>query len=145
MRLTNRRYEMYPQVAARNDTVHVVWQQIAGPKHVSYLRSTDGGSTWSELRNLEDTAAHYGVRQDLWLTPDYVFVGWEDVTRQGFNTNIGYTYSADGATWQSPGYVFPDGIRLYELGTAAFGDSIYAAYHSREHDSTGNTPLRFLL
>jgi hypothetical protein len=144
VRLSHRFLEIYPQVAARGDTVHVAWQQIAGTKHVSYLRSTDSGNTWSELRNLEDTATHYGVRQDLWLTPDYVFVGWEDVTRQGLIVNIGYTYSADGANWQSPGYVFPDGIRLYELGTAAFADSIYAVYHSREHDSTGANPLRFL-
>ncbi|UCC80895.1 MAG: T9SS type A sorting domain-containing protein [Candidatus Zixiibacteriota bacterium] len=144
VRLTNRLFEIYPQVVARGDTVHVAWQQIAGTKHVSYLRSTDGGNIWSELRNLEDTATHYGVRQDLWLTPDYVFVGWQDVTRQDLIVNIGYTYSADGANWQPPGYVFPDGIRLYELGTAAFKDSIYAVYHSREHDSTGANPLLFL-
>jgi len=144
VRLTHRFLEIYPQIVARGDTVHVVWEQIAGTKHVSYLKSTDGGNIWSELRNLEDTATHYGVRQDLWLTPEYVFVGWEDETREGFITNIGYTYSADGETWQPPGYVFPDGIRLYELGTAAFGDSIYAVYHSRQHDSTGANPLRFL-
>jgi hypothetical protein len=135
---------MEPQVVARNDTVHVVWQQIAGPEHVSYLGSTDGGNVWSEIRNLEDTATHYGVRQDLWLTPDYVFVGWEDETREGFITNIGYTYSTDGVIWQPPGYVFPDGIRLYDLGVAAFGDSIYAVYFSRQFDSTRTHPLRFL-
>jgi hypothetical protein len=144
VRLTHRFLEIYPQVAARGDTVHVAWQQIAGTKHVSYLRSTDGGNIWSELRNLEDTATHYGVRQDLWLTPDYIFVGWEDETRQGFITNIGYTYSPDGETWPAPGYVFSDGIRLYDLGTAAFRDSIYAVYHSRLLDSTGTHPLRFL-
>ena len=144
MRLTYRRYEIYPQVAARNDTVHIVWQQIAGTKHVSHLRSTDGGHAWLELRNLEDTATHYGVRQDLWLTPDYVFVGWEDVTRQGLITNIGYTRSPDGINWDSPGYIFPDGIGLYDLGTAAFGDSIYAVYFAEERDSTDTHPLRFL-
>jgi len=144
VRLTYRHFEMEPQVVARGDTIHVAWQQIAGPEHISYIRSTDGGNTWSELRNLEDTATHYGVRQDLWLTPDYVFVGWEDVIRQGYVTNIAYTFSPNGETWAPPGYVFPEGIRLYDLGTAAFADSIYAVYYSRLLDSTGTHPLRFL-
>jgi hypothetical protein len=144
VRLTHRRFEIYPQVAARGDTVHIAWQQIAGTKHVSYLRSTDGGHTWPELRNLEDTATHYGVRQDLWLTPDYVFVGWEDVIRGGVIPNIGYSYSIDGNDWQGPGYVFPDGVGLYDLGTAAFRDSIYAVYFAEEIDTTHTHPLRFL-
>jgi len=38
MRITNRGWEAYPQIIARNDTLHVVWWQIGGSDLVSYMR-----------------------------------------------------------------------------------------------------------
>jgi len=143
VRLTHRRFEMEPQVVARNDTVHVVWQQIAGPQHISYLRSTNGGYIWDPWVNLEEDG-HYGAFPDLSLFPGGVFVGWFDEDTSDFTTYVAYSRSPDGGAWDPPEYVSQAIIRMYDVGTAAFGDSIYAVYFSRQFDSTGTHPLRFL-
>jgi len=143
VRLTNRNFEIYPQVAARNDTVHVVWQQIAGPMHISYMRSTDGGNGWSPIVNLEE-AGHYGSFPDLSLFADGMFVGWFDEDTSNATTYIAYSHSLDGSTWTTPEYVNQEIIRFYDLGMDAYADSIYVVYHSRQLDSTGTHPLRFL-
>jgi hypothetical protein len=143
VRLTNRRYEIHPQVIARNDTVHVAWQQIAGPMHISYMRSTDGGNEWDSLVNLEETG-HYGAFPDFSLFPGGMFVGWFDDDTSNAATYIAYSGSSDGSIWSSPENVSHSIIRMYDLGTAAFQDSIYAVYFSRQFDSTRTHPLRFL-
>jgi hypothetical protein len=143
VRLTYRFLEIYPQVAARGDTVHVAWQQIAGPMHISYMRSTNGGNEWDSLVNLEETG-HYGAFPDFSLFPGGMFVGWFDDDTSNAATYIAYSRSSDGSIWSSPENVSHSIIRMYDLGTAAFPDSIYAVYFSRQFDSTGTHPLRFL-
>jgi hypothetical protein len=143
VRLTHRLLEINAQVAARGDTVHVVWQQIAGPMHISYMRSTDGGCEWDPIVNLEESG-HYAWFPDLSLISDGLFVGWFDEDRSNANTYIAYSRSADGSAWSTPEHVTHDIIRSYDLGTAAFGDSIYVVYFAVEQDSTGTHPLRFL-
>ncbi len=143
VRLTHRLFEIYPQVAARGDTVHVAWQQIAGPMHISYMRSTDGGNGWSPIVNLEE-AGHYGAFPDFSLLSDGMFVGWFDEDTSNATTYIAYSRSPDGSAWIAPEYVNQEIIRFYDLGTDAFADSIYVVYHSRQLDSTGTHPLRFL-
>jgi hypothetical protein len=143
VRLTYRHFEIYPQVAARNDTVHIAWQQIAGPMHISYMRSTDGGNGWSSIVNLEE-AGHFGAFPDLSLFPSGLFVGWFDEDTSNATTYIAYSNSSDGSVWSVPEYVSQDVIRMFDLGTAAFGDSIYAVYFSRQIDTTHTYPLRFL-
>jgi len=143
IRLTYRFLEMEPQVIARNDTVHVVWQQVAGPMHISYMRSIDGGNEWDSLVNLEEVG-HIGARQDFSLFPDGMFVGWFDEDTSDFTTYIAYSRSSDGSVWSAPEYISHDVIRMYDLGTTAFRDSIYAIYCARASDSTHTHPLRFL-
>jgi hypothetical protein len=143
VRLTNRHFEIYPQVSARGDTIHVVWQQIAGPMHISYMRSTDGGHEWDSFVNLEEIG-HYGYSPDLSLFPDGIFIGWFDEDTSNATSYIAFSRSLDGSNWSVPEYMTNDIIRLYSVGATAFADSIYAVYHSRDHDSTGANPLRFL-
>jgi hypothetical protein len=142
VRLTYRGYEMDPQVVARNDTVHVVWQQIAGPMHISYMRSTDGGNEWDSLINLEETG-HIGARPDFSLFPGGMFVGWFDEDLSNFSTYIAYSYSQNGSVWHGPEYAFDTSISLYDLGTACYNDSIYVAHIPFERDSTLYSPIRF--
>lgn len=144
IRLTYRHFEMEPQIAARSDTVHVVWQQIAGPEHISYMRSIDGGNTWSQLQNLEDTN-HWAIRQDFWLDGDRLFVGWEDEVQYEDPLDIGFNYSFGGDNWlQHPGYVFHHGVPMFDVGTACYHDSIYVVYLSAQHDIPGYFPIKFL-
>jgi hypothetical protein len=143
VRLTHRRYEINPQVAARGDTVHVVWQQIAGAMHISYMRSIDGGNNWDSLINLEETS-HEGARPDFSLFPGGMFVGWFDEDMTNFTTYIAYSYSSNGSVWSSPEHVLHNSLRFFDVGTAAYGDSIYAIYYAYMSDSTATHPLRFL-
>ena len=143
VRLTYRRFEMDPQIITRNDTVHIVWQQIAGPMHISYMKSIDGGNDWDSLVNL-DEAGYFGAFPDFSLNPDGIFVGWFDDDTSNANTYIAYSTSSNGSIWSAPAYVGNCVISMYDLGTAAFGDSIYAVYFAREIDTTGTHPLRFL-
>ena len=38
----------YPQILAQGDTLHVVYENASIYDKISYVRSTDGGQTWSE-------------------------------------------------------------------------------------------------
>ena len=39
---------LYPQILAQGDTLHVVYENASIYDKISYVRSTDGGQTWSE-------------------------------------------------------------------------------------------------
>jgi len=140
MRLTYRGYEIHPQVIARNDSVHVSWYQIAGPMHISYLRSTDGGSSWFLPLDLE-APDHYGLRHDMALSGSILFVGWQDIDTSWLDHpgNIAFALSQAGDEWGIPGYVFePRRFQnSYAVSTTLQSDSIYAAYLGITPDSLG--------
>jgi len=147
IRLTYRGYEIHPQVIARNDTVHVAWQQVAGPHFVSYMRSTDGGVNWDSLTNLTDYG-HRGSNFDLSLSGSNILVGWSDANVNPPNPlgNIAYTVSSDGVIWSRPRYVYPDTMHDHpanDLGIILNHDSIYVVYRPIGDDSTGYTPVIF--
>jgi len=139
VRLTYRGNEIHPQVIARNDTVHVAWNQIYG--NVSYIRSTDGGATWDSLVNLTELA-HTGSYANLNLAENGVLVTWMDYDEDGL-TSIAFATSAEGANWSQPTYVWTENPRRFNFAASAVaGDSIFLAYYSYRDDSTGLSPLR---
>jgi len=139
VRLTYLGGEISPQVVARNDTVHVVWNQMG--YYTSYIRSTDGGVTWDSLINLTEEG-HIGIYPDLSLSNNGLFVSWQD--RDIFYT-IGYSASEDGSTWSSPEYIYTDNLDdVFLPASSVKGDSIFITYWSLANDSTGMKPLRFL-
>jgi hypothetical protein len=147
VRLTNRGYEILPQVIARGDTVHVAWQQIATDMFVSYMRSTNGGDSWDSLFNLTESG-HQGTNIDLMLSGNKIFVGWDDENTNLPNwvANIAYTASPYGGAWPRPNYVYPDTMRnhpSYDGGIINHLDSIYVVYNATWEDSIDN-PIIFL-
>ncbi len=146
MRLTYRGHEIHPQVIARNDTVHVAWQQIVGDLHVSYMQSLDGGFNWEELRNLEDEG-HWGADQDLSLNGDRLMVGWYDMDANppDWVPNVSFSIMEDGE-WSWPVYIFDTfhGLEFQELATEMDGDTVYVVYLPFDSDSTGYRPFIFL-
>ncbi|MCP4583654.1 MAG: T9SS type A sorting domain-containing protein [candidate division Zixibacteria bacterium] len=139
VRLTYRGHEISPQVIARNDTVHVVWNW--GDNYTSYIRSTDGGETWDSLINLSEEG-HYTVYPDISIGDNGLLVTWQN--RNIFYT-IGYSTSEDGSTWSSPEYLYTENLNdVYMPASTVKGDSIFITNYSLEDDSTGNNPLRFL-
>ena len=145
IRLTTRGFEIHPEVIARNDTVHVVWQQIAGERQISYIRSLTGGNAWSESTDFIEIG-HLGGRFDLSLSLNRLLVVWHDTDTNPPNpyANIGYVTSQGGNYWSSPGYVFPHHFPgLDDLTSTIDSDTIYVAYMADDRDSTGYFPLRF--
>jgi hypothetical protein len=148
VRLTYRRYENAPQVIARNDTVHVAWQQLATDMHISYNTSRDGGEHWEGVWDLE-AVGHRGSNIDLSLTGNRVFLGWSDVNTNGPNSaqNASFSACSSGGEWGSPRYVYPDTMRdhpSYDGSIINYLDSIYFVYNGTEHDSSGFNPINFL-
>ena len=147
MRITERGYEIYPQIIARNDTLHVAWFQIAGDNLVSYMRSIDGGETWGGVIDLvEDN--HRGVWPDLTLNGGRAMIGWFDVEPVYPNDqlpNIAFSISNRGDEWSMPEYVYDSEFEgPFITATTLSSDTIYVVYHARWSDSTGTKPIIFL-
>jgi hypothetical protein len=146
MRLTYRHFEIEPQVIARNDTVHVVWNEVAGPMRISYLRSTDAGLDWGNIIDLTEPG-HLGTMPNLSLAIDKVFVGWgdEDTNLVNWVSNVGYSISIAGESWPPPSYIFHRWtIRGYgKISTTMSSDSIYLAFLPWISDSAGNQLIFF--
>jgi hypothetical protein len=146
IRLTSRGHEIHPQVIARNDTVHVAWQQLTGDKHMSYMQSLDGGYNWGEIRNIED-AGHRASKFSLSLNNDRLMLGWYDVDRNPRDPipNIAFSILQEGE-WSSPVYVYDtfQGLEFQEVATEIDADTVYVVYLPFDSDSTGYRPFIFL-
>ena len=144
--LTHRGYEIEPQVIARNDTVHVAWQEVAGPMRISYIRSIDVGNDWNNIIDLIGSG-HRGIFPIISFNEGKVFVAWSDLDMQPMDPvhNIGYSYSSDGEIWHGPSYVFPRWslIGYNAFSSALSGDSIYVTYLPWIVDSSGNELIFF--
>jgi len=141
-RITDRGHEIYPQIIARNDTLHVAWHQIAGDDLTSYIRSLDGGSTWGELVDLSEQG-HIAARSDLSLNNSLVMVAWADQIPLE-SSHIAYSISSGGENWPLPRYLLPDDYHGNQMAFCGSGDSLYIVYHADSNDSTGYWPIRFL-
>jgi hypothetical protein len=136
-RLTYRGNEINPQVVVRNDTVHVMWEQVSGA--VSYIRSIDNGLTWGDVIDLTENG-HTGTRANIVITEGYLVTGWMDD-----NGAIALRYSANGSNWNAPIYKYTIDSQRYTFQCmAASGDTIYVAYWSSIRDSTDLMPYKFL-
>jgi len=139
IRLTYRGNEINPQVIARNDTIHIVWEQI-GAGDVSYIRSTDGGQTWGPIIDLT-ASDHYGYDATLNLAENGLLVAWFD--NDYALTSIGISKSVDGSVWEDPSYVWTENPNRFAWPTSAVkSDSIFLIYFSERDDSTGRRPFR---
>jgi hypothetical protein len=132
---------MMPQVVARHDTVHVIWEQTLQDSKISYLQSTDNGETWGNVINLNEPGYIYCNYANLALTDNDIWVSWAD----NGNESIALTSSTNGSSWSSPIYKFTfDSQRFEYLSMSASVDTIFFAYKSQIRDSLGLAPYRFL-
>jgi hypothetical protein len=141
IRLTYRGNEINPQIIARNDTIHVAWNQ-SGTGYVSYIRSTDGGATWDSLVNL-NAIDHWGNNAKLNLAENGLLISWFDYNDDENISSIAISKSVNGSTWTAPTYVWTDNPNRFGGPVSAVkGDSIFFAYHSNRDDTTGLSPFR---
>lgn len=129
-----------PQVMARNDTIHVTWENL---DVISYMRSTDGGQTWDSLIVLTEPD-HQSVYADLSLADNGLLVSWQDDGPNNEET-IAIRTSIDGSYWEETIYVLADNMHHFTLPASTVkGDSIFIVYRSYRADSTGGRPFRFM-
>jgi hypothetical protein len=114
---------LYPQILAQGDTLHVVYTNNYGGWKIGYVRSTDGGDTWSDQQVLSDTAnttqtrypviiSNHGTLITLWLCA---------LDHWPYDYNIGSRISVDsGLTWGQVEYVLDPGW-TYPFYLAASG------------------------
>jgi hypothetical protein len=102
----------YPQILAQGDTLHAVYSNNNQGWKIAYVRSTDGGDTWSEHVILSDTVnttqTHY---PQIIRNGNSLFALWRCYFWQGFyHYNIGFRISSNnGQSWQAPEYVINPG------------------------------------
>jgi hypothetical protein len=104
-----------PKIAVgRDGTVHVVYAQSpAGPfgrYHIRYTRSSDGGATFEEPREISSPQTKFESRHFPALSvddEDNLYVLWERFPGRGSHAlGLGFTYSNDGGrTFASPSVV----------------------------------------
>ncbi len=95
----------YPQILAQGDTLHVVYTNNHGRPKISYVRSSDGGLTWSSYRVISDTVNTDNTlfprimrsNQKLlavWTANLIYWPGYESV-HYSLSTNDGQSWSQD--------------------------------------------------
>jgi hypothetical protein len=97
VRLTDVFIAYEPQVLARNDTIHVTWENL---DVISYMRSVDGGETWDSIMVLTEPD-HRSVYADLSLSDNGLLVSWQDDGPNNEET-IAIRTSIDGSMWNDP-------------------------------------------
>ncbi len=141
--LNNNHQEINPQVVARNDTIHVVWDRLTNDS-ISYIRSVDGGETWDSLMILSEEN-HEPHRPDLSLGENGLLVSWQDENLMTHLERIAVRTSVDSSVWNDPIYIIIDNMHHFTLpASTVAGDSIFLVYRSLRADSTGQKPIRFM-
>ncbi|MCK4385625.1 MAG: hypothetical protein KAW52_05105 [candidate division Zixibacteria bacterium] len=128
-----------PRVAVVGDTIHIVWKQQFYSKfthsEVCYVRSADGGLSWSDSILLSVTDGVESIRPEIVAKHDNVYVVWEDWTSMDWG-GIYFRKSTDGGTtWQEITPVALRGVDdyAYYCPTIAVRDSeIYVAYNRND-------------
>ena len=148
-RVGNWIYPAYaPRVAVSGDMIHVIWKQRFYSKfthhEVCYVRSTDGGVSWSDSVLLSVTDGVESIRPDVAVEDNNVYVVWEDWSSMSWG-GIYFRKSTDGGTtWQDIIPVALRGVDDYDYycPTIAQRDSeIYVAYNT--NDASEESSLRF--
>jgi hypothetical protein len=117
----------YPQILAFGDTLHVIaMHEIAG-RGIGYVRSTDGGQTWSqeiELSDVVNTFSPEFPRIMRWRSS--LLVVWGAIFFNGwYLRNVGYSISHNnGLTWSTPAYILASNWWDVATLTASNNDSL---------------------
>ena len=123
-----------PQIIASGDTLHVVYENT-GERYdkISYVRSTDGGQSWSTpVRLTERGGATYFPR--IVQNSSKLMVLWKEVFYTGYDVfNIGYSISFDnGITWDTAQYIFnPNWQHILYFAAANYDSTVVLAISSQ--------------
>ncbi|MCI0342028.1 MAG: IPT/TIG domain-containing protein [Planctomycetales bacterium] len=126
--------------------IHVVWRSTvvsSGATDILYVRSTDGGRTWTASPPSLPGSGRPVSRPRLAARGNTVMVVWNE-TVSG-NEHISHTYSSDGGgTWSSPGSLLNNGTQTPDPDVSLDGNGrAIVAYHYVGTSPWGGTmPIR---
>lgn len=115
----------YPQIITQGDTLHVVYENLSGYDKICYLRSSDGGATWSQHRVLSQNPGHvYFPHIMRWN--QRLLAAWRVYFSSGvYRFNIGYSISENnGLTWSIPQYALNPNWDYINSFSISLNDSI---------------------
>ena len=97
VRISNQATSFGPRMAAKGDTLHVVYWTWTGHAECYYIQSTDNGTSWTSPFYLSDTLISSGEDSpEIELRGDTVVAIWyQDITGGG-GVNLGFRKSQNG-------------------------------------------------
>ena len=103
-----------PRIAVQGETVHVTWKS---GYQIPYIRSTNGGYDWDEVRDLRTDTTQLPYWERISASGSYLFLFWRNVDLQTNEFTTGWKISTDGGNTWSDSYRLQDSILLDEMST----------------------------
>lgn len=127
-------FSEHPQLSVYESNVYAVWaDNTPGNREVLFARSTDGGASFEETRNISNNALD-SYNQEMAASGDNVYLAWVDLDEQE-NASIMFRASADG------GATFGETVNIASSGqasfssfpkVAAYGNDVYVTWNVME-------------
>ncbi|MBI3194108.1 MAG: exo-alpha-sialidase, partial [Ignavibacteriae bacterium] len=118
-----------PCIVARGETLHVTWD-FGGGYRLPYARSTDGGITWEETRELLPDSTQYtrlALNPYILANQKTLFIIYISTHGNGVTPVYCITSTDGGTTWSNPVPTTPDSS-YNVLDAAIHGDTIVVVY-----------------
>ncbi|MBS7623782.1 hypothetical protein KEJ39_08980 [Candidatus Bathyarchaeota archaeon] len=137
-----------PQVVVSGAAVHVVWEDSSvadgGSRGIMYIRSVDGGETWSD--SVRITGVEADPRDpDVAAYGDYVYIVWED--RRDFATTGSDIYmrrSGDGGvTWEPEQRLVTNKANQWDPRVAAYGEYLHLTWLDERNMAEANYDIYY--
>ena len=119
-----------PQLSLFGNMIHVIWQDdTSGPDDILYKRSSDGGSSFSEIMNISKSLDTDSLDGEIYAINNMVYIVWTEGNFDQGRTSIFARASTDS------GAIFGQAINLSENSgdaimprVSAFGNNEYVLW-----------------
>jgi hypothetical protein len=125
-------YSSNPSISLTGKLVHVVWFDMNAEfyKHISYNRSTDGGTSWSTESRLSDNPAKTTAREaSVSASGSEVHVVWTDDRAIGYIPVIYYKRSTDGGiSWSADTPLTNESVSSESPSVSCSGSEVHVVW-----------------